>query len=224
MAKGSTSRRQRSKTPCAHAQGAGATSAGSAHCGCEQLALNADIEGYLAQMGEDDEQSDAVEGDAQGSRTMCREWWLEQLAAALGCSPNEAQGRFDAWKKGTKKATRKLRASLGSNKPGRKFGRRTRSGLGAGLVHEMGISACIGYALGAGGRYVDDSVANAAQGLQMHEEYAAWRAWLAQPRDDDDPMVKTAIATPGLDDFADVVIALDEKKAHRRNDRAQTVD
>ena len=78
---------------------------------CEQLALNADIEGYLAQMGEDDEQSDAVEGDAQESRAMCRKWWLEQLAAALGCSPNEAQGRFDAWKKGTKKATRKLRAS-----------------------------------------------------------------------------------------------------------------
>ena len=190
---------------------------------CEQLALNADIEGYLAQMGEEDEQADAVEGDAQESQAMCREWWVEQLAATLGCSPNEAQGRFDAWKKGTKKATRKLRASLGPNKPGRKFGKRTRSGFGAGLVHEMGISACIGYALIVGSPYADDPVAKAAQGLQMHEEYAAWRAWLAQPRDDDDPMVKTVIATPVLDDFADIVIALDEKEAHGRNDRAQTV-
>ena len=191
---------------------------------CEQLALNADIEGYLAQMGEDDEQSDAaVEGDAQESRAMCREWWVEQLAAALGCSPNEAQARFDAWKTGTKKATRKLRASLGPNKPGRKFAKRTRSGFGAGLMHEMAISASIGYALGAGGHYVDDPVANAAQGLQMHEEYGAWRAWLAQPRDDDDPMVKTVIATPGLDDFADIVIALDEKEAHGGCDRAKTV-
>ena len=87
----------------------------------------------------------------------------------------------------------------------------------------MGISACIGFALRVAGLYVEDPVAKAAQGLQMHEEYAAWRAWLAQPRDDDDPMVKTVIATPVLDDFADIVIALDEKEAHERNDRAQTV-
>ena len=190
---------------------------------CEQLALNADIEGYLAQLGEEHEQADAVEGGAQDSRAMCREWWVEQLAATLGCSPNEAQGRFDAWKKGTKKATRKLRASLGPNKPGRKFAKRTRSGFGAGLVHEMGISACIGYALRAGGLHVDDPVAKAAQGLQMHEEYGAWRAWLAQPRDDDGPMVKTVVATPVLDEFADIVIALDEKEAHGGSDRAQIV-
>ena len=36
-------------------------------------------------------------------------------------------------------------------------------------------------------------------------------------------MVKAVVATPLLDEFAAIVIALDEKEARGRNDGAQTV-
>ena len=83
--------------------------------------------------------------------------------------------------------------------------------MGPRLTHEMTVSAHVGAKVEDAGTWGTSGIADAARCLQLHDEYAAWRAWLGQAREDDEPMVKSIIATPALDELAEITEAMDEK-------------
>ena len=80
----------------------------------------------------------------------------------------------------------------------------------------MTVSAHIGAKLENPATWYAEGVGAGARTVQMHDEYAAWRAWLGQAHEDDEPMVKTIIETPALDELAEGVVAIDEEAAWAR--------
>ena len=191
---------------------------------CENLAMTADRdrgweedweedweESWEHGADEDDEAQDNAGEDWVEPPVLCAKAALEILAEFLDCSPNAARKRFDAWKRRSSKGTRKLRSGLGQIGRWIRFGKRTCATMGPRLTHEMTVSAHIGAKVENAGTWDTSGIADAARCLQLHDEYAAWRAWLGQAREDDEPMVKTIIETPALDELAEITEAMDEK-------------
>ena len=184
---------------------------------CEELAMTADgnrgwEENWGSGADEDDEAQDNA-GEHWGEPAILNaQAALEMLAEFLDCSPNAARKRFDAWKRRSSKGTRKLRSGLGQIGRWIRFGKRTYATMDPRLTHEMTVSAHIGAKVEDAGTWDTSGIADAARSLQMHDEYAAWRAWLGQAREDDEPMVRTIIETPGLDELAEITktLGLDE--------------